>query len=159
MANRVKPAGLANHRLNTVDETRKSLEINHCLKAGKSARKATLPDWLKRELEARSMAAWRLETYRAVVDRKTKKDAHNAVRDALRRGRLVRLPCEECGNPKTDAHHDDYTKPLAVRWLCRSHHLRLHAEEGGHRSMTARGQGWRRSPRRGARVSHCRRES
>ena len=31
-----------------------------------------------------------------------------------------------CGNPKTDAHHKDYMKPLKVIWLCRLHHSRMH---------------------------------
>lgn len=53
--------------------------------------------------------------------------AHNAVRSAMASGALVRQPCEVCGRAKTDAHHDDYTKPLAVRWLCRSHHAEWHA--------------------------------
>ena len=35
-------------------------------------------------------------------------------------------PCEVCGATKTVAHHDDYAKPLDVRWLCRSHHALLH---------------------------------
>jgi hypothetical protein len=41
--------------------------------------------------------------------------AHLKVKSALRKGELVRLPCEVCGNEKTKAHHDDYTKPLDVR--------------------------------------------
>jgi hypothetical protein len=45
---------------------------------------------------------------------------------ALKNGKLTRQPCEVCGDPKTDAHHDDYSQPLAVRWLCRSHHRKLH---------------------------------
>lgn len=51
---------------------------------------------------------------------------HDAVNNAVRHGRLVRGPCEVCGEKKVDAHHDDYTKPLDVRWLCRKHHLELH---------------------------------
>jgi hypothetical protein len=42
-----------------------------------------------------------------------------------RRGLLVPKPCEKCGE-SAQKHHDDYRKPLAVRWLCRPCHLELH---------------------------------
>jgi len=48
--------------------------------------------------------------------------AHTAVGNAIRDGRLKRLPCEVCGEVKAEAHHDDYSKPLDVRWLCFRHH-------------------------------------
>lgn len=44
--------------------------------------------------------------------------AWSAVYKAVRAGRLLRLPCEVCGSPRTQAHHHDYSKPLDVRWLC-----------------------------------------
>lgn len=52
--------------------------------------------------------------------------AHRAVERALAAGRMVRAEeCEECTAPASDpvvgpmeAHHDDYTRPLEVRWLC-----------------------------------------
>ncbi len=50
---------------------------------------------------------------------------HNArlkVDYAKRMGRLVPQPCEVCGASKSQAHHDDYAKPLIVRWLCPVHH-------------------------------------
>lgn len=50
-----------------------------------------------------------------------KDKARSAVSNALRDGRLVRQGCEVCGD-KAQAHHDDYTKPLDVRWLCFRHH-------------------------------------
>lgn len=58
-----------------------------------------------------------------------KRDAALQVRYAIARGDLVRQPCEDCGDPKSSAHHDDYTRPLDVRWLCGKHH-RLHHAQG-----------------------------
>ena len=49
------------------------------------------------------------------------------TREAIRRGVLVRQPCEVCGEAKVDAHHDNYGDPMTVRWLCRFHHAQHHA--------------------------------
>lgn len=54
--------------------------------------------------------------------------AHTAVGNALRDGKLERMPCEVCGTgDKVHAHHKDYAKPLEVVWLCARCHHRLHA--------------------------------
>lgn len=50
--------------------------------------------------------------------------ARRRVRDALASGRLIRLPCF-CGETKTEGHHEDYSKPLEVIWLCKQHHTDL----------------------------------
>ena len=52
--------------------------------------------------------------------------AHAAVHKALRDGTLKRGKCEECGSLRVEAHHDDYDRPLDVRWLCRRHHVEHH---------------------------------
>ena len=49
---------------------------------------------------------------------------------AVRRGELRRSPCEVCGDVKTDAHHEDYARPVDVRWLCRKHHRMHHGQWG-----------------------------
>jgi len=49
--------------------------------------------------------------------------AQRVVFGAIRNGTLKKKSCEICGLPKTEAHHNDYSKPLEVLWLCRSHHL------------------------------------
>lgn len=58
-----------------------------------------------------------------------KHQARLAVARALRSGVLVRLPCEVCGGGAVQAHHQDYARPLAVRWLCfRCHRERAHGQ-------------------------------
>lgn len=50
--------------------------------------------------------------------------ARNAVANALRDGRLIRPKhCECCGLAlRLQGHHDDYSRPLEVRWLCKPCH-------------------------------------
>lgn len=57
--------------------------------------------------------------------------------NAIRNGALVQQPCEVCGATKVDAHHDDYSQPLNVRWLCRKHHREHHRSESRHREEQA----------------------
>lgn len=57
--------------------------------------------------------------------------AHNIVNNAVRDGKLFKEPCEVCGYTESvHAHHDDYLKPLNVRWLCAAHHRQWHDENG-----------------------------
>ena len=63
---------------------------------------------------------------RAYLERNPiKRAAHVMVGNAIRDGRLIRQPCEVCGE-FAQAHHDDYSKPLEVRWLCTTHHAEWH---------------------------------
>jgi len=48
--------------------------------------------------------------------------ARNAVQAAVQSGRLIKGPCAVCGNEKSEAHHDDYSRKLDVVWLCLRHH-------------------------------------
>ena len=59
---------------------------------------------------------------------------HLLVRRALISGKLIKQPCQHCQNPKSEAHHVDYSKPLDVQWLCKKHHVAWHKlfiPEGG----------------------------
>jgi hypothetical protein len=58
-----------------------------------------------------------------------KRAAHKVVENAIRAGRLARNACERCGtDAQVHAHHDDYSRPLDVRWLCPVHHRDRHRE-------------------------------
>jgi len=54
--------------------------------------------------------------------------AHNAVARAIKKGMLNREPCKKCGAEKTEAHHEDYDKPLEIVWLCCPCHKQRHKE-------------------------------
>lgn len=69
-----------------------------------------------------------LRQYRARNAAKYK--AHTMVNNAMSAGKLEKQPCEVCGDTRVHAHHDDYTKPLEVRWLCAAHHRQWHVEHG-----------------------------
>lgn len=68
------------------------------------------------------------ESHKATYPVKTK--AHRIVSNSIKEGHLQRAPCEVCGSEFSHAHHDDYFKPLLVRWLCAAHHKQWHETNG-----------------------------
>lgn len=51
-----------------------------------------------------------------------KRKAHCKLNNEVTKGNIKRQPCQICNNIKAEAHHDDYDKPLDVKWLCKSCH-------------------------------------
>lgn len=49
---------------------------------------------------------------------------------AVRAGKLVRKPCEVCGEEKVHAHHKTYDaeNPFDIQWLCARHHGEAHSK-------------------------------
>ncbi len=85
--------------------------------------------WLNRDRLVAYKRDWR-KTHKEKCYNKSqpydiKKAARRAVTYAISTGSLIPQPCEVCGE-KAWAHHDDYTKPLEVRWLCPVHQKEFH---------------------------------
>jgi len=59
-----------------------------------------------------------------------KANARSYANTYQKRGKLIPKPCEVCGG-KAQKHHDDYSKPLQVRWLCRRDHMKEHGGING----------------------------
>jgi superfamily II helicase len=58
-----------------------------------------------------------------------KEQARRALREAVRSGRVVKpSSCQDCGRSDLliHGHHDDYTKPFEVVWVCRWCHVERH---------------------------------
>lgn len=57
---------------------------------------------------------------------KKKANCRSYLNVYIKRGKIIKLPCEVCNNINSEAHHNDYDKPLEVKWLCRKHHIEYH---------------------------------
>ena len=109
--------------------------LNKC-KACKCAYQASRPkeklleiDRRRNQKPARKRA--RVEHSRRARSRAPDKyKARTALNNALRDGRINKPECcTVCSSTeRVEAHHDDYSKPLDVKWFCRSCHFRHHAE-------------------------------
>lgn len=81
--------------------------------------------------EVRKRRADLAKKYASDPELRHKHEARWKTRRAIASGALSRGSCEVCGAEKVDAHHDDYSQPINVRWLCRPHHRELHAKARG----------------------------
>ncbi len=68
--------------------------------------------------------------YRMIEKYPEKYKARYALRNAVRLGKIEKGVCEVCSSAHTESYHDDYSKPLEVRWLCPLHHRNLKKKEG-----------------------------
>jgi hypothetical protein len=70
-----------------------------------------------------------IKQVRAPSDYRQRKNARSAVRHAIKTGKFTRpTTCSACwASPVyTHGHHDDYSKPLDVRWVCKPCHDAIH---------------------------------
>lgn len=67
--------------------------------------------------------------YYADPEKRVRSLARARARYLIKRGVLIRRPCEVCGSLSVEAHHDDYATSDVVRWLCRPHHREHHVAE------------------------------
>lgn len=59
-------------------------------------------------------------------ERAKRKKAREIFNHYVRDKHIEKQPCEVCGNNEVEAHHDNYDKPLNVRWLCFKCHRKWH---------------------------------
>jgi hypothetical protein len=52
--------------------------------------------------------------------------AREKLHQAVKSGKVIKKSCEVCQDQASYAHHEDYSKPYDVIWLCRKHHRERH---------------------------------
>ena len=87
-----------------------------------------------RPSKPRKMTKSLLESLRKASERSRKKfpekwDARSKLRYAVKLGRIIKPKnCEHCQEEKSlQGHHEDYSKPFDVMWLCTKCHAKRHA--------------------------------
>lgn len=96
-------------------------------------RKMLDPHWQIKERErhrkkqAKRCAMGLVPKYpRKPISAQERKAKYGEYMNAIRDGKLTPMPCEVCGKQKAQGHHEDYSKPLDVIWLCTRHHQDRH---------------------------------
>lgn len=116
----------------------------------KAAKEAYHRQWVKRNLKTQAayLRKWRKnnkakfnqQVSKWQKENREKINAYRKMRTALKNGTITRLyVCQDCNSKanRIDAHHEDYSKPLDVLWLCRQCHRNRHPSK--HRGEELRG--------------------
>jgi hypothetical protein len=63
-------------------------------------------------------------------EQKMKSNARSYLHSYIKRNKVQKSFCFKCDAPIAEAHHNDYSKPLEIVWLCRKCHLEHHRNTG-----------------------------
>jgi hypothetical protein len=75
------------------------------------------------------MRHWRV-THRLAGLARKKMNARSYLHTYMKRGKIIKGPCEECGSTvNVHGHHEDYDQPLFVKWLCKPCHIAHHKKD------------------------------
>ena len=77
------------------------------------------------QIHAKLMRKWR-RTHPLTIEQRRRDIARSYAGVYLRRGKIKRSPCSQCHEPGQHMHHEDYSRPLNIEWLCKRCHKRIH---------------------------------
>lgn len=60
------------------------------------------------------------------------------ARIKAQKNKTDKQPCIVCGDEKSERHHEDYSKPLKITWLCRKCHAAYHGNGSDLKSSVSR---------------------
>lgn len=85
----------------------------------------------KYRASANGSARARVATARSIKKHQAKQDARDLLNKAIKAGSIIRPElCVVCGKETLcNGHHEDYTKPYEVLWVCRGCHADIHRKK------------------------------
>ncbi len=120
--------------------------LNKCIECTKMRERERIrnkyktdPHWILKERARcrKKMAIFRKKDSKSMKDlcysnwskrNRGKRKSQIALNNAVRAGKIIPQKCH-CGKAKVEAHHEDYSKPFDVIWLCKKHHVELHIKK------------------------------
>ena len=74
------------------------------------------------------LSKWKLRKYKDFKDPLSvlRKKTRNKTNELLKKDIIKKQPCVVCGKHDVIAHHEDYSKPTDVIWICEEHHKKYH---------------------------------
>lgn len=117
----------------TPEQKRRARKRPAAIRAKKRQRKGATARAAARARESRkyhSNPEYRKKVLEKLQRSKTpeKNKARRALGFAVAEGKIQKQPCV-CGATRVQGHHEDYSKPLEVIWMCASCHSKLHRQK------------------------------
>ncbi len=81
------------------------------------------PTYRKTHLKERR--AW-VREFEKRPHEKEKRKSRIAAQQAFKSGKITKTLCQRCGGESCEMHHNDYSKPLEVIWVCKPCHAAIH---------------------------------
>jgi predicted nucleic acid-binding Zn ribbon protein len=74
------------------------------------------------------LSKWKLRKYKEFKDPLLvlRNRTRRKTKDLLKKGIIQKQTCVVCGKHDVIAHHEDYSRPNDVIWICEKHHAKYH---------------------------------
>lgn len=79
------------------------------------------------------LSKWKIRKLKSAKDPliAVRKKARRVTKNLILDGKLKKGTCVVCGNSEVLAHHEDYSRPNDIIWICEKHHKAYHSGEIG----------------------------
>jgi len=88
---------------------------------------------LKSEKSPPFLSKWKIRKRKEEKDPliNVRKKTRRKSKELLKVGKIMKKPCVVCGSIEAIMHHEDYSNPSEVIWLCNIHHTEYHDGKRG----------------------------